>query len=358
MSGVINQFGSAGASIYLNRALDTLTSQQTALEAEATSGVVTTSYSGFGSNTATVLALQGQASQIDAWQGNITTAQSTLSVTATTLDSIASIASSLTTTLTELTGTASQSQISLAANSARSELNSLQSLLNTQVGGRSILAGQDATNTVVNADSPLSESALATNIANAVANLSTEGSAAVMSQTIALAADNNPDISPFSSSLSLSGTSASGLSSRIALGQGAMTNVGVVATAGTGATSSSTGSPIRDLMRNLMVVASLGSTDAGSDTVSSLAQGLLQSSSGVVTGLGAMQGQVGLMQDDLSTRATALTQMSTSLTTQYSALTNADLASVATALSQTQTQLQASYSLIADMKGMTLANYI
>jgi len=358
MSDSINQFGSSGASIYLNRAIDTLSSQESALEAETASGVITDSYSGLGNSTSKTLNLQTQANEVTAWQSNITTAQTTLTTTASTLSSIASISSALTTSLTELEGTGSQTQIAVIASSAKAALGTLQSLLNTQVGGSYILGGQNATTPVVPSETSLSNSSLASQISSVVSQLSTQGSDQVLASTLSLAADNDASVSPFSTSLSVTATDANSLSSQISVSQGALTSVGVVATAGEAATTTSTGSAIRDLMRNLMVVAALGSSDASSDEISSLAQGLLQSNTSVDKGLSTMQGQIGLAQNSLSTRATALTQISTSLTDRYSTLTSADLATVSTQLNQTQTQLEASYSLIADMKSLSLVNYI
>lgn len=131
---------------------------------------------------------------------------------------------------------------------------------------------------------------------------------------------------------------------------------GIVATQG--AEASSTTSPIRGLVRNLMIVASLGDSYSSSTDYSQLVSGLENSMSAVTSGLGDLSGVVGVQQNSLTAQSSMLSQMSDALTNQLGNTKNADLAAVSTQITATNNQLEASYSLIADMKGMTLASYL
>lgn len=133
----------------------------------------------------------------------------------------------------------------------------------------------------------------------------------------------------------------------------------MVATEGTTpADSTTTGSAIRDLMRNLMIVASLGSADTSSSNFSDLVTKLKASTASVGISLATEEGSIGLTQSSLTTQSTNLSTMSTMLVSQLSNIKDVDIAAVSVQTGNIQDQLLASYTLISDLKGMTLASYI
>jgi flagellar hook-associated protein 3 FlgL len=356
MVGITAPYGGYGLPRAAANALSELSAQSQSLTAEAATGVTSDSYAGLGSGRTQALSLDPAITQIASWQGNVTTAQDTLSVTQTAVSGIASLATSLSASLATLGGTPDAATVQAAITSARNALQSLGGLLDTQSGANYVFAGRDSGTAPVGS-TDLADSGLATSIASVVSQDGNTNATAVLSDTLSLAANTQPG-SPFSVALSTTPQQAASLATVASVGPNDFVSIGMTATQGTTASSSSTGSPVRDLMRNLMVVASLGQVSTGSASYDAIVQGLRQSTSAASAQLSTMAGLMGVAQDTLDQRSASLSQMSVSLTTQLANVKDADLASVSTLLTQTQNQLQASYSIIANMKGMTLAAYI
>ncbi|MEJ5142585.1 flagellin [Gluconobacter albidus] len=353
MTGTISSFGFGGISSQLLLGVQNLSQAKDSLQLQATTGVMASSYADLGSSRTQALALQPAITQVAAWNSNVTNAQTTLTTTQSSLSQISTIAQDLTSSLSTLGSTLSYSTVTTAASAAQSALASLGNLLNTRQGDSYVFAGQQNTTAPVSTD--LGTSDLATQIAQAVSQLGSDGAQSVLDTTENLAS-NTAAGQPFSATLSTSPDQAQQQNTRVVVGQSETVSVGMVATQG--ATSTSTTSPIRDLMRNLMVVASLGSSSTSTTDYASLISGLQSSMNTVTSGLGTMSGLLGVQQNSLTNQTAMLTQMSSALTTQLGQVKDADLAQVSTQVTDTNNQLQASYSLIADMKGMTLASYL
>ena len=67
---------------------------------------------------------------------------------------------------------------------------------------------------------------------------------------------------------------------------------------------------------------------------------------------------MGATQDFLTNTANTYASVSDALTSRIGSLTSVDLAAVSTEASEASASLQASYELIADLKGLSLANYL
>lgn len=355
MTGTVTSFGYGGVSLQQTLNLTSLSQKKDGLQAQASTGVVSDSYAGLGNSRAQALALQPAITQVSAWSGNITTAQNRLTTTQSVLSQISTIASDLNETLSTLAGSMSSSTIGTAAQQAKTALTSLGNLLNTQQGDSYIFSGLQSSEAPVSGDPGNSD--LASSISQAVNQLGTADASSVLSSTLALAG-NTADNQPFSSSLSTDPTTASAQNLQIVTGKNETATAGIVATQGSASSGSSTGSPIRDLMRNLMVVAALGSVDPGTADYTQLIQGLQDTNTTAIDGLSDMSGALGVQQNSLTTQSAMLEQMKSALTTQLGTTKDADLAQVSVQINDTSNQLQASYSIIADMKGMTLASYL
>lgn len=356
MVGISTAFGMTGQAFSLQSGISSLSSRQQALETQVATDVASDTYAGLGANRVKALALQPALTQISAWSSNVTSAQNTLTTTQSALSSISDISASLSTSLQNISGNASSASVAAVIQEAQQDLASLGGLLNTKSGNSYVLAGRQSTVAPVTS-SNLATSELATSITNVVKNIGSTSADDVLAATQSLAETTSAD-SPFSANLSVSGTDASSLTSVVQVGQGEWVSVGTTATAGTSTTDSSTGSPIRDLMRNLMVVASLGSVTPGTAEYKNLIQGLTTSNSDVTSQLSDLSASLGVTQNHLSFQASSLSQMQTALTTQLSNSKDIDYATVSTQLSTVKDQLQASYSVIADMKSLTLAQFI
>ncbi|MDF3625069.1 flagellin [Brytella acorum] len=356
MVGISTSFGMTGQGLSLRAGISNLSSQQQALQTQVATGVASDTYAGLGVNRVQALALQPALTQISAWSSNVTSAQNTLTTTQTALSGISDIAASLSKSLQNISGTANSASVAAVVQEAQQDLASLGGLLNTKSGNSYVLAGRQSTVAPVTS-SNLATSELATSITNVVKALGSTSADDVLTATQSLAATTSAD-SPFSANLSVNGTEASSLTSVVQIGQGEWISVGTTATAGTAGTDSSTGSPIRDLMRNLMVVASLGSTTPGTAEYKNLIQGLTTSNGDVTSQLSDLSANLGVTQNRLSFQSSSLSQMQTALRTQLGNAKNVDYATVSTQLSAVKAQLQASYSVIADMKSLTLAQFI
>lgn len=358
MTGISSAYSYSATSAQLRLGVTSLESQESALETEMSTGVTSTTYAGLGDSRAKALSLDPAITQVSAWRSNVTTAQSRLTTTQTVLDQVSTIATNLTTSLATLDGTVDSSTVSTAVDEAKSALSTLTSLLNTQSGNSYIFAGQASDTAPVSTDLDDSSSgSLLSSIASAVDDLDSDGASSVLSTTLSLAGDTTAG-EPFSSALSTDAVSASDQNLNIVVGNDYTVSAGIVATQGTAATDTSTGSPVRDLIRNLMVVASLGSVDTSGTGYTDLISGLQSSNTGVTDGITGLSTRLGIQQDELTNQSSVLTQMSTSLSDQLNTAKNADWAAVSTQLTDVKNQLEASYSVISDLKDMSLASYL
>lgn len=356
MTSVTASFGYAGISLGLVSSSATLAAQLDDLETQSSTGIVSDTYAGLGADRAQALSLQPAITQISAWSSNVSVAQSNLSTTQTALGNIQTIADTLTTSLETLSGTPTSQTVSAASAAAKDALSSLGGLLNTQSGGSYVFAGRQSDVPPVE-DTALAQSSLAETISDLVNRDDMSDGQTVLSSTLAAVSSTTAG-SPFSVQLSVSPAAAATLVTVTNIGESLSVATGVTATQGTSATATSSGSPIRDLMRNLMVVAALSSASTTTQGYQTLVSGLIQSNTQVTSQLTDMSADLGLTQTRLTAQSSLLSTMSKSLISQLGNAKDADLASVSTAVSQTKTQLEASYSLIADMKGMTLADYL
>ncbi|QEH95789.1 flagellin [Gluconobacter thailandicus] len=355
MTGTVASFGYGGVSLQQTLNLTSLSQKKDSLQTQASTGVRSDSYAGLGTARTQALALQPAITQVTAWSSNITTVQNRLTTTQSVLSQISTIAGDLNETLSTLAGSVSSSTIGTAAQQAKTALTSLGNLLNTQQGDSYIFSGLQSSEAPVSGDPGNSD--LASSIADAVKQMGTDGASSVLSSTLTLAGTTS-DNQPFSAALSTDPATASAQNLQIVTGKNETATAGIVATQGGASSEGSTGSPIRDLMRNLMVVASLGSADPGDADYTQLIQGLQDTNTAAIDGLSDMSGALGVQQNTLTSQSAMLEQMKSALTTQLGTTKNADLAQVSVQLNDTSNQLQASYSIIADMKGMTLASYL
>ncbi|MFT8655687.1 MAG: flagellin [Acetobacter papayae] len=366
MSTSISQYGGGGSSIILSAAIDNIALAQETNTWQTSADTLSETYAGLGDSRATAISLNPKITQVAAWQTNITNAQTTLSVTSTALTQIVSLAQSLSTSLTSVTGTSSETAVGTVVEDAQGLLSELATTLNTTSGSSYVFAGQNSTEAPITDTSTIGDSSiagsLASAIATAVSGLTATNSSDVLEEATAASdpSSSAAATSVFSSDLSVSATAASDLRSSVVTGESA-TTVGVVATQASttsSESSTSTGSPIRDLIRDLMVVSSMSGMSSETSGYTDLVTELNTSLTTTIGQLTDMEAQVGVEQSNLTSRATMLTSVTTMLTDQLGDARDADLAVAATTATTLKTQLSASYSLVADMKGMTLASYL
>ncbi|GAA4486330.1 flagellin [Gluconacetobacter asukensis] len=365
MSSAINQYGGSATSLILAASIKSMSVQQETLTWQAGNGTLASTFAGIGSTRSAAISLTPKLTQIQSWQSNITNAQADLSVTASALAQLVSQAQSMATGLLSVSGTSDTSSVAAVAEQAQSSLTALKTVLNTTSGSTYVFSGTDSNTPTIPSTEPLANSNLATTISNIVSSLDTAGATSVMEQATTAAATNdsassNP-LSVFSASLSVAPDSAQNLQRVTATNNNASTNVGVVATQSSttsAASSTSTGSPIRDLMRDMMVASAMGGMSSSTTGFSDMAKQLYSSLQTTISQLTELESSVGSTQNSLTAQSGLLTSVQSTLEDQLSSAMDADPAVVATQMAAVKLQLETSYKLVADMKDMTLANYI
>lgn len=365
MSTSIGQYGASAASLVLAAGVQELTNAQTTLAWQTSSqGIVAQTYAGLGTSRSSVFNLTPKITQVQAWQTNITNAQNSLTVTATALKQIVSLAQTMAANLLGISGTSESSTVSTVATEASSTLDQIATALNTSTGAGYVFAGQTSTEAPVQDPSSVSSGSLSTSIASKLRTQLAAGASGTYILSVATTAMNS-DSTVFSSNISdatdatASLNKANGQQTSTITGSSTTSKYGIVATQGsTTGSSTSTGSPIKDLMRDMMLISGmsgLSSSNTGyTDLVNQLHTSLVNTTNQLIN----METTVGAQQNALTARATMLTNTTTALTTQLENARMTNIAQVALQTTSVQTSLKASFMLIADMKDMSLANYL
>lgn len=333
----------------VTRKLDTLTIQ-------TSTGLVANTYAGLGAGAPVSLDLSPQVAALQTYQTNIGVATGQMSMMQTAMGQIQQIATSFVQRLTGLNALNAANVDTVAAN-ARDALKQVAGLLNTASGGTYIFSGEDSANPPVPSGDNILSSGFFTQISTAVSQLTTNGTAATMTQLLQIGASNQSGTTPFSTYLSQPGAAAqsvaTGATTRATTGLLANANAAVASTG-----SATTGSYTRDLMTVLAGIGSLSSSQVNDPNFGTMVQSLTQTLNGAVS---AMDGDIGVMGD----RQTALTSLSssmaataTALTGQISNVQDVDMAATLSKLTSVQTQLQASYKLIGMANSLSLVNFI
>lgn len=365
MSSAINQYGGGATSLILSAGIKAMSLQQETLTWQGSNGTIAPTFAGIGSTRSTAISLTPKITQIKAWQSNITNAQTDLTVTASALSQLVSQAQAMATSLLSVSGTAETSSVSAVAEQAKSSLSALKTVLNTTSGSTYIFSGTDTNTPTIAGSGSLADSKLATTISGIMSSLSADGATSALEQATTAAGTNDASssdpLSVFASSVSVSADSAKDQQRVTVTNNDSTTNVGIVATQGSttsAASSTSTGSPIRDLMRDMMITSAMGGMSSSTTGFSDMAKQLYSSLQTTISQLTELEASVGTTQNNLTAQSNLLTNVQSTLENQLDDSMGVDAATVATQVASVKLQLEVSYKLVADMKGMTLADYI
>ena len=328
------------------------------LTAQASSGLISSTWSGLGDSAPIALSLVPQIDNLQSTRRNIDAAGGPAQVTQTAMTRIQSIASNLLARLPNLNGI-NPSAVDTIAATARSDLAQLADLLDSQYAGIYVFAGQDSFNPPVPDPDQIASSGFFTQIQGAVAGLSVNGAAATAATTLGIASSNTAGTSPFSIFMSQSAANLSPPS--VSVGEGKSRTIGLLASANMNTVStgaSTTGSYMRDLMRALATIGSLSSSQVNDPNFASLVSDTQSSLSGAITAMSTDVGILGEQQSSLDAMKTTLNDTETALTAQLSTAQDVDMAATLSSLTQTQTQLQASYQLISTTSTLTLTRFL
>lgn len=333
--------------------LDMLTSQ-------ASTGLAAATYGGLGAASATSLWLAPAIASNQAAQNGIDAASGTMSVAQSALTSISSIASDFYAKTDTLNGLDAATVDSVAAQ-ARDALTQVAGLLNTTDGGTYVFAGQDSANPPIPGAADMTTTGFFTQIQSQVAGLASTGAAAVIANTVTIAASNTAGTSPFSARLSQPASALRNQRTSVQIAPGQRIVTGIVASTNSDVASigpNTTGSYTRDILRSLAVLGSLSSSQIGTAGFSTLVDDARTTLNGAISDLNDDAGVLGSRQSQLGDVKTQLATANTALTNQLSSVDDADMATTITQLTATQTQLQASYQVIASLQSLSLVKFL
>ena len=346
---ITGDYGTLGLAIYDNTAIKT---QLDTLTQQASTGHVADTYAGLGAAGQTALDLSPQIAQLQAQQSAINAVTGKLDITQTALTQINAIATSFNAQTAELNNV-TPSQIDSVAAAARSALQQVAALLDSQDGGSYVFAGTDSANPPVPNPAAITSSPFYQQIGTAVSGLAANGAAATIASTLAVASSDAPGTTPFAG--------PPGVAPTVVTGAGAPVQVGLLANANTLAASggsATTGSYMRDILGSLAVMANLSSSQVNDAGFTALVQNTKASLSGAIGTMGIEAGALGDIQSSLASAQTGLSDTSTALTSQISSVQDVNMAATISSLSQVQTQLSASYKLISELSSDSLVQYL
>lgn len=242
---------------------------------------------------------------------------------------------------------------------ARAALNEVGHLLNTRHAGEYVFGGSDLARPPVPAPTALLGTQMGQDIAAAVATLSPANGAAVAAQTRTIAAG---DDTPFSAFVTGFPAGAPDARRAVPVAEGEVVAYGIYADRNTLALSTgphSTGGWSRDLLRNLLTLASLDPAQAAAgDGLVVLMDSVREGFTAAQTALGEEAASLGFVQrriEDAKTRHDTLTSV---LERQLAGITDVDMAETLTRLQTTRTALEASYRALGSLTNLSLANFL
>lgn len=359
MSLNISSYGPSNSLQLLNLGIKNIESQQADVAWQASAGTVSDSISGLGSSAGESINLSSKLSEYSAYQGNISSVQSRLKMSSSALTQMTSSSQDMTSQVLGLMSTenSSESGTNIVSSAANNALSLLANTLNTKDGNGYIFSGNDTNTKPLSSTNDLMNSDLGKSIQNLVSGLTASNASDIMKQATDLFSDSSKSV--FSKSLSGTPQQSATLATSVVIGSnGQTTTNGPVATQGGAKTDTSTGSPIKDMMRDLMVASSLKGMSSNTPGYNELVKNLHSSMQQTSNELIDMNGTVGVQQNDLTKQQGIYATLTDMTKSQLSNNLDVDAAQVATKSNDLQTQLKASFMLIADMKNMTLANYI
>lgn len=280
------------------------------------------------------------------------------------LGRISSIAQDLSAKATTMVTTGANS-VAAVAEQARQSFEELAGLLNTRVGGVYIFGGSDTLNPPIPAGQDILATPYYVQIATEVGTLAVGNGAAVLANTLAIAASDAAGTTPFSTFLSTLAPAGGLNEARIGLPDADGTRIvyGMRANSNAAAISPTspptTGSHVRDIMRGLAVLSALQVPQAAvlpdfTTLVNQIGQSLVAAAKTIEQDHAAL----GVAQQRLEAVKATHQTLIDAFTAQVSAVEDAPMEATLSRLQQVRTQLESNYQLIAAIRDFTLARFL
>lgn len=304
--------------------------------------------------------LRADMARRDVWQDTIDSTLSRSSVTQNAMQRIADIATDFYQKAIKIDGT-SGTLIGSVATQARAAMAEIASLLNETYAGQYVFGGTDSANPPVPDAKGIANSGMATDIAAAVAGLTSGNAAAVAAATLAAASSDAAGTTPFSAFLSDPARGLAEPRRSVPTGDGQAVEYGILANRNAAAASEgqTTGSWSRDILRGLATLAAMDPSQAalGSDfteMVATVRDGLRSA----IDALGVEAGSLGATEERLQAIARRHADITVTLTSQLATIEEVDMAETISRLDATKIQLEASYQAISLVSSLRLTNFL
>jgi flagellar hook-associated protein 3 FlgL len=254
------------------------------------------------------------------------------------------------------------------ATEARDSLREVAGLLNARSNGRYVFGAADETRAPVSNPNGMATGPLVTAIGAELSNVGVQPLANVVANTVALAADRDPAISPFSAWLetdvpanpAVDPPGGFGAPARLVFvddGPGVTldlpANQNARAEVGPGA-----GAFTRDILRGLAVLAHADTLNFDLPDAKALMVDTAEQLRRAVAALEHERAAIGVTQQRIEAADVAGGALADRIRRQSGAIVDADLPTVLTRLEQVRVQLEASYRLTAGMADLSLARFL
>jgi len=326
------------------------------------SGQRSDTYAGLGADARRAIDLRSEMARQDSLSRAAERAGSRATATQTVLTRMTEIASDLASKSSALLGSSGADNAAMMAQSARTALREVASLLNEQFEGESLFGGADLDGTPVPGD--IEDSGLFKQIASTLQGMTSGSGAATRAALRDLGASNDAAITPFSERATAGALGEIDDPRRsVPVEQGVTVEIGMYANRNAAARPStaadSTGSWSRDLLYGLSVIANLGTDQAAlGDDFTEVVQGAIGALRAGLSGLTEEAGALGTVEARLTSTRAHHDEVSSQLEEQLAGVEGVDVAEAISRAQATQTQLEASYRCLSMLTDMSLSKYL
>lgn len=360
----VNHYGDNSSTYILSQTIKRNDELQASISWQLGSGTTSSTLAGLGNNRQFALQLSYKMDENKVYQTNVNAILNRLDLSSKGLAQLSSVAQEIYKAVTEMVTSENEGDFNSGGSSstATANLSAIKQALNTvdNMGGY-VFANGDGRQIPIPGTGPLDETPLAKKINSIVSDMLAGKITASEAITQATKASSDIDLSIFDPTLSsLSPKEARGTRKDIVVGdRDERYTAGIVATEGDDDPSdTTTGSPIKDLIRDTMLISAVGThtmTEPGMLDLAKLVQTSMKKTSDklinmeATTGsdINAMKAQQGFLK---STHLMLTDYMSDTISSDPTAL--------ALQSDNLKAQLQVSFTLISKMKDFSLANYI
>ncbi|TCH98651.1 hypothetical protein EJV46_08740 [Roseococcus sp. SYP-B2431] len=316
-----------------------------------------------GPEVSRLVSLRGEVARREAYASSMDQALGRTGLMQEALGRLTQIARDFHSTVTQRITSQDPGSLTTVQAQARAALTEMAHLLNTQHAGEYLFGGTDLAHPPIPDPDGLATGQMAQDVAAAIGNLAATDAATVSAATRGIAQSTAAGVTPFSAFLTADETAASPEARRgVPSADGEIIGYGIKANANAEAVSSgeTTGSWVRDMMRNLMSLSALTPAQMAADPLEfdKLVTTIRDGFGAAEAALGEEAGALGHVEARMEAAQKRHGQLSTVLEGQLADIQYVDMAETLSLLQATKTTLDASYRAIGSLSDLNLANFL